>query len=131
MGVLKRAIRLPHATAMVVGSIIGASIFVQPAEVTREVHTVPGVLIVWLLAGGLTLIGSLICAELASTFTRTGGIYVYLSESLHPMVGFLWGWAMLLVMHSGIVAAIATVFARFLAWFIPMGPWGSGARPSR
>jgi APA family basic amino acid/polyamine antiporter len=124
-GVLKRAIRLPHATAMVVGTIIGASIFVQPSEVTSQVHSVGGVLLVWLLAGLLTLIGSLVCAELASTFTRTGGVYVYLSEAFHPALGFLWGWAMLLTMHSGIIAAIATVFARYAAHFVPLGTWGS------
>jgi APA family basic amino acid/polyamine antiporter len=110
---------------MVVGTIIGASIFVQPAEVTSQVHSVGGVLLVWLLAGVLTLIGSLVCAELASTFTRTGGVYVYLSEAFHPALGFLWGWAMLLTMHSGIIAAIATVFARYTAFFVPLGPWGS------
>jgi APA family basic amino acid/polyamine antiporter len=110
---------------MVVGTIIGASIFVQPSEVTSQVPTVGGVLLVWLLAGLLTLIGSLVCAELASTFTRTGGVYVYLSEAFHPALGFLWGWAMLLTMHSGIIAAIATVFARYTAFFVPLGPWGS------
>ena len=126
-GTLRRAIRLPHATAMGVGTIIGASIFVQPSEVTSQVHSVGGVLLVWFLAGLLTLIGSLVCAELASTFTRTGGVYVYLSEAFHPALGFLWGWAMLLTMHSGIIAAIATVFARYTAFFIPMGTWGSRA----
>ena len=99
--------RLPHATALVIGTIIGASIFVQPSEVTTQVHSVGAVLLVWLLSGAVTLIGALICAELASTFTRTGGVYVYLSESFHPALGFLWGWAMLLTMHSGILAAIA------------------------
>jgi APA family basic amino acid/polyamine antiporter len=118
---LRRAIRLPHATAMVVGTIIGASIFVQPSEVTSQVHGVGAVLLVWLLSGFLTLIGALACAELASTFTRTGGVYVYLSEAFHPALGFLWGWAMLLTMHSGIIAAIATVFARYTAFFIPLG----------
>jgi APA family basic amino acid/polyamine antiporter len=122
---LKRAIRLPHATAMVVGTIIGASIFVQPSEVTSQVHSVGGVLLVWLLAGLLTLIGSLVCAELASTFTRTGGVYVYLSEAFHPALGFLWGWAMLLTMHSGIIAAIATVFARYTGTFVTLGDTGS------
>ena len=124
---LHRAIRLPHATALVVGTIIGASIFVQPSEVTSQVHSVGGVLLVWLLAGLLTLIGSLVCAELASAFTRTGGVYVYLSEAFHPALGFLWGWAMLLTMHSGIIAAIATVFARYTGTFIELGVWESRA----
>jgi basic amino acid/polyamine antiporter, APA family len=127
MGTLKRAMRLPHATAMVVGIIIGASIFVQPSEVTTQVHSVGMVLLVWLTAGALTLIGSLVCAELASIFTRTGGVYVYLKDSLHPLVGFLWGWAMLLTMHSGIIAAVATVFARYLGYFVPLSPAGSKA----
>lgn len=125
--VLARAIRLPHATAMVVGTIIGASIFVQPSEVTSQVHSVSGVLLVWLAAGLLTLIGSLVCAELASTFTRTGGVYVYLTEAFHPALGFLWGWAMLVTMHTGIIAAIATIFARYTAFFVPLGTWGSRA----
>ena len=116
--------RLPHATALVIGTIIGASIFVQPSEVTTQVHSVQAVLLVWLFAGALTLIGSLVCAELASTFTRTGGVYVYLSEAFHPALGFLWGWAMLLTMHSGIIAAIATVFARYVGFFVPLGTAG-------
>jgi APA family basic amino acid/polyamine antiporter len=117
--------RLPHATALVVGTIIGASIFVQPSEVTSQVQSVQLVLLVWLASGGITLIGSLVCAELSSTFTRTGGVYVYLSEAFHPSLGFLWGWAMFLTMHSGIVAAIATVFARYTAYFVPLGDTGS------
>lgn len=105
---------------MVVGSIIGASIFVQASEVTSHVHSVGSVLLVWVLAGSLTLIGALICAELASIYTRSGGVYVYLREAFHPAVGFLWGWAMLLTMHTGIIAAIATVFARYVGFFVPM-----------
>ncbi|MGH7712305.1 MAG: APC family permease [Gemmatimonadaceae bacterium] len=125
MAILRRAMRLPHATALVIGTIIGASIFVQPSEVTTQVHSVQAVLLVWLLSGAVTLIGALICAELASTFTRTGGVYVYLSEGFHPALGFLWGWAMLLTMHSGILAAIATVFARYAGVFVPLDTLGS------
>jgi len=125
MATLRRAMKLPHATALVIGTIIGASIFVQPSEVTTQVHSVQAVLLVWLLSGAVTLIGALICAELASMFTRTGGVYVYLSESFHPALGFLWGWAMLLTMHSGILAAIATVFARYAGFFVPLDATGS------
>ena len=107
---------------MVVGTIIGASIFVQPSEVTTRVPSVAGVLAVWLVAGGITLVGALITAELASTFSRTGGVYVYLTEAFGPWLGFLWGWAMFWSMHSGIIAAIAVVFARYAGFFVPLGP---------
>ena len=110
---------------MVVGTIIGASIFVQPSEVTRGVPTVAGVLAVWLLAGALTLIGALVTAELASTFSRTGGVYVYLTEQYGPWLGFLWGWAMFWSMHSGIIAAIAVIFARYAGYLVPLGPTGT------
>jgi basic amino acid/polyamine antiporter, APA family len=105
---------------MVVGTIIGASIFVQPSEITRQMPSVSGIVLVWIAAGLLTICGALVCAELASAFPRTGGVYVFLKEAYSPAIGFLWGWAMLWSMHSGIIAAIATVFARYLAFFIPM-----------
>ena len=121
---LKKDIRLHHATAMVVGIIIGASIFVQPSEITGPVPSLTGAALVWLVAGLLTFFGALVAAELASTFTESGGVYVYLREAFSPLMGFLWGWAMFWTMHTGIIAAIAMVFARYLAYFLPLGPWG-------
>jgi APA family basic amino acid/polyamine antiporter len=109
---------------MVVGTIIGASIFVQPSEITRQMPSVAGILLAWLAAGILTLFGALVCAELASAFPRTGGVYTFLKEAWSPAVGFLWGWAMFWSMHSGIIAAIAVVFARYTAHFVPMGDLG-------
>jgi len=117
---LKRAIKIPHATAMVVGIIIGASIFVQPSEITGLVPSVGGVFLVWFFSGVLTFFGALVCAELASIFTRSGGVYVYLKEAFSPSIGFLWGWAMYWSMHSGIIAAVAVIFARYLGFFFPM-----------
>ena len=109
---------------MVVGTIIGASIFVQPSEITRQMPSVSGIVGVWLAAGVLTLFGALVCAELASAFPQTGGVYVFLREAYSPAVGFLWGWAMFWSMHSGIIAAIATVFSRYVNVFLPMGTGG-------
>jgi APA family basic amino acid/polyamine antiporter len=109
---------------MVVGTIIGASIFVQPSEITRQIPTVSGILLAWLAAGVLTLFGALVCAELASAFPRTGGVYVFLREAYSPAVGFLWGWAMFWSMHTGIIAAIAVVFARYTAVFVPLDDTG-------
>lgn len=111
---------LPHSLAMVVGTIIGASIFVQPSEITGQVPSIPGVFMVWLISGILTFFGALVCAELASIFTQSGGVYIYLREAFSPSVGFLWGWAMFWSVHSGIIAAISVIFARYTAYFFPM-----------
>jgi APA family basic amino acid/polyamine antiporter len=109
---------------MVAGIIIGASIFVQPSEINRHVPTPTGVILVWLVAGVLTLFGSLVCAELSSAFPQTGGVYVFLKETLSPECGFLWGWAMFWSVHSGIIAASSVIFARYVAVFVPLGEGG-------
>jgi APA family basic amino acid/polyamine antiporter len=62
-----------------------------------------------------------VCAELASAYPESGGVYVFLKESWSPALGFLWGWAMLWSMHSGIVAAIAVVLGRYVGYFVPLG----------
>ncbi|MCH7601701.1 MAG: amino acid permease, partial [Planctomycetes bacterium] len=79
---------------------------------------------VWGCAGILTLIGALVCAELSSKFTESGGVYVYLREVYGPPLGFLWGWAMFWIMHSGIIAIIAVVFARYTAYLFPLSETG-------
>jgi APA family basic amino acid/polyamine antiporter len=122
-----RAIGLGRATAMVVGTIIGASIFVQPSLVSGAVPTTTGVLLVWACAGALTLIGALVTAELSSAFPHTGGVYVFLKRAYSPALAYLWGWAMFWSMHSGIIAAIATVFARYLGHFVELGDAGTRA----
>ena len=124
---LSRSINQLDATALVVGIIIGASIFVQPSVITGAVPTVSGVFAVWLASGVLTLFGALIAAELASAFPRAGGVYVFLKESFSPAVGFLWGWAMFWTMHTGIIAVIATVFARYATFFFPTNDFGARA----
>jgi len=106
---------------MVAGIIIGASIFVQPSEINRHVPSVAGVLSVWIAAGVLTLFGSLVCASLAAVYPRTGGVYVYLKETLSPACGFLWGWAMFWSAHSGIIAASSVIFARYVGYFVHLG----------
>jgi APA family basic amino acid/polyamine antiporter len=115
-----------NAIAMVAGTIIGASIFVQPSEIARHLDTPGQIMLVWTVCGVLTLFGALVCAELASVFPQTGGVYVFLRDTFSPLAGFLWGWAMFWSMHSGIVAAIAVVFARYCAFFLPIG--GTGVR---
>jgi basic amino acid/polyamine antiporter, APA family len=121
---LSRSLKLPHATALVVGTILGSAVFVQASELTEHVPRIWAVLLAWTVSGVLTLFGALACAELASAFPRTGGVYVFLKETYSPLAGFLWGWAMFWVMHSGIIAAMATVFGRYTAFFYPMETTG-------
>jgi APA family basic amino acid/polyamine antiporter len=115
---------LAAATSMVVGIIVGASIFVQPAEVTRLVPNRSGVMLVWLVSGVLTLCAALVCAELARIFPDTGGVYVFLKYIYSPALGFLWGWTMFFVMHAGILAAIAVVLARYVGYLFGFGDIG-------
>jgi APA family basic amino acid/polyamine antiporter len=100
-------------------------VFVQASEITARVPTTTGVVLAWLLAGGLTLLGAQVCAELASAYPRTGGVYVFLREIYTPALGFLWGWAMFWSMHSGIAAAVATVFARYAGIFLNLDDTGT------
>jgi APA family basic amino acid/polyamine antiporter len=119
---LRPSMGLVDATAMVVGIIMGASIFVQPSEITAAVPSIPSMLGAWAVAGALTLAGALICAELASAFPRTGGVYVFLSDTLSPLAGFLWAWAMFWSVHTGIIAALAVIFARYVGFYVPLSP---------
>lgn len=121
---LRRSIGLTAATSMVVGIIVGVSIFVQPSEVTRLVPSGRGAILAWLIAGALTLCAALVCAELAWLFPQTGGVYVFLKRTYSPALAFLWGWGMFWVMHSGILAAIAVVAARYAAYFLGWGDVG-------
>jgi len=108
---------LTAATAMVVGIIVGAFIFVQPSEMMRLVPDGRGVILAWLVSGLLTLCAALVCAELSWLFPETGGVYVFLKRIYSPALAFLWGWGMFWVMHAGILAAIAVVLARYAGYF--------------
>ena len=124
---LSRPLTRLNAIAMVAGTIIGSSIFVQPSEIARYLDTPLQIMLVWAACGVLTLFGAMVCAELASAFPQTGGVYVFLRDTCAPIAGFLWGWAMFWSMHSGIIAAIAMVFARYATFFVPAGDGGTRA----
>ena len=115
---------LTAATAMVVGIIVGAFIFVQPSEMMRLVPSGRGVILAWLVSGMLTLCAALVCAELSWLFPETGGVYVFLKRIYSPALAFLWGWGMFWVMHAGILAAIAVVLARYAGYFLGLADSG-------
>ena len=109
-----------HATMVVMGGIIGAGIFINPAVVARQVHTPALIVGVWVFGGCIALAGAFIYAELAARLPLVGGDYAYLREAYHPLLAFLNGWALLLVMQSGGMAAVAVTFAHYFAELAPL-----------
>jgi len=95
------------------GGIIGSGIFVTPAEVARHVDTPLLIVGVWVLGGIVALAASFVYAELAARRPAVGGQYAYLRDAYGPMPAFLYGWALLLVIQSGGMAAVAITFARY------------------
>ncbi len=118
------------ATMMVVGGIVGAGIFLNPAVVAARVPTVPLTLLAWGLGAVIALIGAFIFAELAHRRPKAGGGYAYLREAFGPLVGFLYAWALLLVIATGAIAAVAMTFAGYAAalmgWPPTVLPWLAG-----
>src|SRR4051812_5310479 len=98
---------------IVMGGIIGAGIFVNPSVVARQVHTPILILGAWLIGGLIALIGAFVYAELAVLRPRVGGQYAYLRDAYHPIVAFLYGWTLLLVVQTGGMAAAAIIFGRY------------------
>ncbi|HEY7958682.1 MAG TPA: amino acid permease [Sphingomicrobium sp.] len=111
---LARRLTMFDATMLVMGGIIGSGIFVTPAEVARHVQTPLLIVGVWILGGLVALAASLVYAELAARRPEVGGQYAYLRDAFGPMPAFLYGWALLLVIQSGGMAAVAITFARYL-----------------
>jgi APA family basic amino acid/polyamine antiporter len=112
---LARRLGLFDATMLVMGGIIGSGIFVTPAEVARHVDTPLLIVGVWILGGIVALAASFVYAELAARRPEVGGQYAYLRDAYGPMPAFLYGWALLLVIQSGGMAAVAITFARYFA----------------
>jgi APA family basic amino acid/polyamine antiporter len=110
---LRRELGLLDATMIVIGSMIGSGIFLVSAESSRLVGSPGWLQTAWALAGVMTITGALCCAELAAMMPRAGGQYVFLREAYGSATGFVFGWAMLLVIQTGTIAAVAVAFANF------------------
>jgi basic amino acid/polyamine antiporter, APA family len=110
---LARRLGLFDATMLVMGGIIGSGIFLNPYVVANQVGTPFLVLGAWAFGGLVALAGAFVYAELAARRPHTGGQYAYLREAYHPAVAFLYGWALLLVIQSGGMAAVSVTFARY------------------
>jgi APA family basic amino acid/polyamine antiporter len=113
MADLSRRLGLFDATMLVMGGIVGAGIFINPYVVAQQVHSAGLILLAWLVGGVIALVGAFIWAELAARRPAAGGQYAYIREAFHPMVAFLYGWVLLLVIQSGGMAAVAMTFAHY------------------
>lgn len=113
-------LKLVDAIMLVVGAMIGSGIFIVSADIARNMNSSGGLLLVWVAAGIITMLGALSYGELAAAMPRAGGQYVFLREGLGPMTGFLYGWTLFLVIQTGTIAAVAVAFARFLGVFFPV-----------
>jgi APA family basic amino acid/polyamine antiporter len=103
-----------------IGSCIGSGIFLTPSQIAAHLPTPALILAVWTLGGVIALAGALTFAELGSMFPRAGGVYVYLREGYGELAGFLYGWAYLLVITSGSIAALTIAFATYIGFMFPM-----------
>jgi APA family basic amino acid/polyamine antiporter len=114
-----KAMTLTDATMLVAGSMIGSGIFIVSADIARK-GIAPGYLLTaWILTGVITVLGALAYGELAAMYPKAGGQYVFLRESMGPLMGFLYGWTLFMIIQTGTIAAVAVAFGRFLGVLWP------------
>jgi APA family basic amino acid/polyamine antiporter len=107
------------AVSVVAGTMIGTAIFVVPGIMLQQVGTPSMVLLVFIAAGILSLFGALAYAELGAALPQAGGEFVYMNRAYGPLFGFLYGWTQFIIAKTASIAAIATGFVLYLAYFFP------------
>jgi APA family basic amino acid/polyamine antiporter len=117
---MPRSVGLLDAVAVSIGITIGSGIFRVPATVAGLLHDPGSVILCWVLGGVMALCGALTFAELAASLPRSGGMFAYILEGFGPVPAFLFGWAELTVVRAAALGAIATIFAEYLGYFIPL-----------
>src|SRR4029078_11245846 len=113
MSTYLRRLGVFDTTMLVVGGIIGAGIFLNPAIVAQLFHTTAFIISAWIVGGAIALIGALTFAELGARRPEAGGGYVYITETFGRLPAFLYGWTFLIIINSGGIAAVAVTFARY------------------
>jgi len=105
---------------IVIGSCIGVGIFLTPAQTAQYLSSPFWIIVAWSLGGLIALTGALTFAELGGLFPKAGGVYVFLKNAYGDFVAFLYGFAILLVITSGALAALAQGFAEYASKLIPL-----------
>jgi basic amino acid/polyamine antiporter, APA family len=124
---LRRTLSLRDLVFIVVGTVIGSGIFLTPGAVVRSAGSGGVALVAWIGGGVLSLLGALTFAELGAAKPQSGGMYVYLRDAFGPLLAFLYGWTMFLVIGSGSLATLAAAFPRYVAVFVSLSPASSRA----
>ena len=119
MSTLDRAIGPFAATLLVIGGIIGSGIFLTTGAMAQALPSPTLLLSAWIVGSLFAVFGALTYAEMAARFPRSGGVDIFLQEAFGPLVGFLYGWATLLVVLCGGTAAVAVGFADYFSYFVP------------
>ena len=117
---MPRSVSFSQVVALSVGITIGSGIFRVPATVAGELQFPGPMLLCWVLGGVIAVCGALSVAELAGALPRSGGVFAYLLEAYGPMPAFLFGWTELVVIRASALGAIATIFAEYLGYFVPL-----------
>jgi basic amino acid/polyamine antiporter, APA family len=117
---MPRSVGLLNAVAVSIGITVGSGIFRVPATVAGLLHDPGSVILCWVLGGVMALCGALTFAELAASLPRSGGMFAYILEGFGPVPAFLFGWAELTVLRAAALGAIATIFAEYLGYFLPL-----------
>lgn len=119
MANFKKEIRLYDAVMLVSGSMIGSGIFIVSSDVAKEVGASGWLLVSWIIAGVLTMVGALCYGELTAMFPHAGGQYVFLQKAYGRLTGFLYGWSFFAVIQTGTIAAVAVAFATYSGVLFP------------
>ncbi len=114
-----KAMTLTDATMLVAGTMIGSGIFIVSADMARTLGSPFWLLVAWVVTGVMTLLGALAYGELAAMYPRAGGQYTFLREAMGPLMGFLYGWTLFVVIQTGTIAAVGVAFGRFLGVLWP------------
>jgi APA family basic amino acid/polyamine antiporter len=115
---LAREIGLRDGIAIVAGTMIGSGIFLVPRGIAELVPSLSMVLLVWIVGAAFSITAALVLSELGAMFPAAGGLYVYLREAFGPVVSFLYGWASLIAIDSGAIAAVSTAFGIYLGQLV-------------
>jgi APA family basic amino acid/polyamine antiporter len=108
---------------MTVSGSFGSGIFFSVSQTAGQVPDAATIFWVWLAGGLISLTGSITFSEVGGRFPETGGIYTYLRHTSGNLIAFLYGWASLLVITTGAIAALAIVFVNNLSVFVALEPW--------